>query len=130
MSEKRLASEKTVQAFIRAVYPESTELCMTVNSEEDVLREATRLILGRRAPDPEKQELVEALKALTYSAGETYAVAEWLNREAQCVKIGYDPLFEVPGNVVPLANSIDYKRAKEDWDRARALLHRYEEEKP
>jgi len=64
MSEKRLASEKTVQAFIRAVYPESTELCMTVNSEEDVLREATRLILGRRAPDPEKQELVEALREL------------------------------------------------------------------
>jgi len=61
MSEKRLASEKTVQAFIRAVYPESTELCMTVNSEEDVLREATRLILGRRAPDPEKQELWNAI---------------------------------------------------------------------
>ena len=80
----------------------------------------------RRARPSEKQELAEALKALTYSAGETYAVAEWLNREAQCVKIGYDPLFEVPGNVVPLANSIDYKRAKEDWDSARALLRRYE----
>ena len=58
MSEKRPASEETVQAFIHAVYPESTELCMAMNGEEDVLREATRLILDRRAPDPEKQELV------------------------------------------------------------------------
>ena len=66
MSEKRPASEETVQAFIHAVYPESTELCMTANSEEDILREATRLILDRRAPDPEKQKLAEALRKTAY----------------------------------------------------------------
>ena len=110
MSKKQSASEKTVQAFIRAVYPESTELCMAMNSEEDILREATRLILDRRAPDPEKQELVEALREAAQSL-------EYIAGQAGRSELLIDFL-QIRGYA--------HSRAK----CARAFLRRFEEEKP
>ena len=104
MSKKQSASEKTVQAFIRAVYPESTELCMAVKSEEDILREATRLILGLRTSDPEKQKLVEALREATVAL-------EYIAEQA-----GHAEFLEI--------RDYAYNRA----DYARTCLHR--EEKP
>lgn len=56
MSKKR-ASEETVNAFMKAVYPEYTELCIASNGEEDILRDATDLITelrNRRTPDVAK----------------------------------------------------------------------------
>ena len=109
MSEKRPASEKTVQAFIHAVYPESTELCMAMNGEGDVLREATRLILDRRAPDPEKQELVDALKAeLAWICGlRNHKIEEQENAKLPS-------LYEL----------------RNRYEVLEALLHRHEEKKP
>jgi hypothetical protein len=46
---KRKASKETVAAFIKAVWPEMTELCMACNGEEEILKEATRLILSRES---------------------------------------------------------------------------------
>lgn len=64
---KRRASQETVDAFIRAVYPEMTELCMTANGEEDILREATQLLKTLRAKNA---TMVDALRGLLSSVPE------------------------------------------------------------
>lgn len=46
---KKHASDKTVRAFCEAVYLDSTDLAMTMNGEEEILAEATRLIIGLKA---------------------------------------------------------------------------------
>jgi len=48
MSKKR-ASEATVSAFIKAVYPEFTELAIASNGEEEILREATAALTSLRS---------------------------------------------------------------------------------
>jgi len=48
MSKKR-ASEATVSAFIKAVYPEFTELAIASNGEEEILRDATAELTRLRA---------------------------------------------------------------------------------
>ena len=47
MSKQR-ASEETTMAFIKAVYPECTELAMTMLNEEQCLKDATAIILAYR----------------------------------------------------------------------------------
>jgi hypothetical protein len=47
MNKKR-ASAETVYAFVKAVYPDSTKLCITTNGEEEILRDATELIAELR----------------------------------------------------------------------------------
>lgn len=38
---KQKASEETVNAFLKAVYPEMTELAVTMGTEESILKDAT-----------------------------------------------------------------------------------------
>jgi hypothetical protein len=41
---KKRASKETVEAFMKAVYPDDTELMIASNGEEEILKEATLLI--------------------------------------------------------------------------------------
>jgi len=43
--KKQTASKETVNNFFKAVYPLYTELCISTGSEEEILKDATELIL-------------------------------------------------------------------------------------
>jgi len=47
---KPKASQETVNAFIKAVYPEMTDLAVSVGSEETILRDATDKIAALTDP--------------------------------------------------------------------------------
>jgi hypothetical protein len=49
---KRRASDETVMAFIKEVYPEYTELAMSFGDEEQILKDATELIHTLRSAQP------------------------------------------------------------------------------
>jgi len=66
---KHKASSETVAAFCKAVYPEMTELCMTTNGEEEILKEATRLIQEVQA---RADRLAQALKDLIYTTSKLW----------------------------------------------------------
>jgi hypothetical protein len=46
--KKKRACKETVEAFMKAVYPNDTELCIAMSSEEEILKDATALILCYR----------------------------------------------------------------------------------
>jgi hypothetical protein len=46
---KRAATEKTINVFLKAVYPEMTEFAIASKDEEEVLRDATEMITSLTA---------------------------------------------------------------------------------
>ena len=57
-----MSYSKYIADFVKAVYPESTELCMTVNSEKECLQDATKLITELQAENARLREALEKIE--------------------------------------------------------------------
>ena len=69
---KSRPTTKTVDDFLKALYPEDTELCMASNNEETALKEATRLIENLKTFKEAWYRLDEKEKEGPYNEGEFF----------------------------------------------------------
>ena len=88
MREKQ-ASQETVNAFMKAVYPEMTELAVTMGSEETILNDATKLIatLGAALLSSLTLQSHYAKLLNQYDGGNRkgfHAVDKWIERLREC----------------------------------------------
>ena len=83
MSKKR-ASEATVSAFIKAVYPEFTELAIASNGEEEILRDATAELTRLRALAARAEDVEGIVDAMRMESPVAMDIATW-NKIARAV---------------------------------------------
>lgn len=86
---KKRASKETVNAFIKAIYPEMTDLAVTTGSEESILRDATKLITTLDAALLSSLKLQSHYARLLnqYDGGKRKGfntVDEWIERLREC----------------------------------------------
>lgn len=87
--KKKQASQETVNAFIKAVYPEMTELSVAMGSEESILKDATKLIVTLDAALLSSLGLQSHYARLLnqYDGGKRkrfHSVDEWIERLREC----------------------------------------------
>ena len=79
---KKKATEETVNAFIKAVYPEMTALATTFGSEESILKDATEKIAALEKTATEQDNCILHFQARVAA----------LKAEIERLKFGREPL--------------------------------------
>ena len=80
---KKKATEETVNAFIKAVYPEMTALATTFGSEESILKDATEKIAALKAQRDDTDGAYQALKKQVFDQQTTVEIQ---NKEITALK--------------------------------------------